>query len=397
MSKLSASEFQTWESLYWPDRVPRTSQLSESPLSTTITGLDKRWSCRSGAYSVSRDQFGELVDDIASQTDKGEKTQTLAVLGSDPLFVLAAAATCFKTGLSVEIVFDPSKTNPACPVTISQTGRSGEPRKDLSVAKVEVGGSKWEPAEPSVSILFPEDVRAAYPLRDLRGGLESFVSFLDLSGERGLAVLGSLRREFGFIAAMSGLVAGVPLVLLGDIKELQAPPPRPSVLFLGRDKDGTQEGTQGSYRSALGELRREFAFVGVEGPASGSFTRGLERSTGIPVLQMYGISGRGIILSNPREFNTHGSAGIPITNAEAIIADNYEGNWTRDRILMGPGVEGELVVRGSFVDGTKDVGDSRQNPVRAAILGQSTEWVTTGIMGKMDENGYFYFKDPSFR
>jgi len=88
---------------------------------------------------------------------------------------------------------------------------------------------------------------------------------------------------------------------------------------------------------------------------------------------------------------------MALTNAEAIIADNYEGNWTRDRILMGPGVEGELVIRGAFVDGMKDVGDPRQNPVRASIMGQSTDWVTTGIMGKMDENGYFYLKDASFR
>lgn len=397
MSKLSASEFQTWESLYWPDRIPRTSQLPGSLLSSAISELDSRWNYRSGAYSVSRDELRGLVDSIVSQMAEGEKAQTAAVLSSDPLFVLAAAAASFKTGFSTEIVHDPYKTTSTSPVTISQTGKSGNPKKDLKIEKTNLGGSPWEPAEPCISILFPEDVRVIYPLRDLRGAVESFVSFIGLRGESGVGVLGSVRREFGFFAAISTLVSGVPLVHLDDVKELQSSTARPPTLFLGRDADGTQEGSLGNYRTILRALRREFAFVAVEGPTSPGFTRGLERSTGIPVLQMYGVSGRGILLSNPREFNTHGSVGIPITNTEAIIADNYEGNWTRDRILMGPGVEGELVVRGAFVDGMKDVGDPRQNPVRASILGQSTEWVTTGIMGKMDENGYFYLKDSSFR
>jgi len=396
LSKLSASEFQTWESLYWPDKVPRTSQLPESPLESVIAGLDARWSYKSSAYSVPREAFVGLTDSVALKLTEAN-AKMASVMASDPIMVLAAVAAAFKTGTSVEVVHDPSKTPPSGAVTIVQGGRSSDPKGDFKVESAQAAGAAWEPSDPAVSILFPEDARAIYPLGELRSAATSFSSFLGLREERGVALLGSIRREFGFFTAFSAMVTGVPLLVLDDVKGLQSSSPKPSVMFLGRDMDGNKEGSLGSFRSVLGGLRREFAYVGVEGPSAPGFTRGLERSTGIPVLQMYGVSGRGIVLSNPKEFNTHGSAGIPITNAEAIIADNYEGNWTRDRILMGPGVDGELVFRGSFVDSMKDVGDPRQNPVRAAILGQSTDWVTTGITAKMDENGYFYVKDASFR
>lgn len=187
--------------------------------------------------------------------------------------------------------------------------------------------------------------------------------------------------------------------MVEDVKGLGRPPSTTaSALFLGRDVAGNVQGTViDSCREYLRPLRESFSFVGVEGPVPLEFTRGLEKASEIPALQMYGITGRGVVLSNPKEFNVHGSAGIPITNVEAIIADNYEGNWTRDRILMGPGIEGELVVKSPFINGTKDVGDPRQNPVKTSIQGQRTDWVTTGIMGKMDENGYFYLRGASFR
>lgn len=323
----------------------------------------------------------------------------IAILGSDPLLVLLGTMVSFRTGISVEIVHDPARTSSSSTTRITQTGGTGDSKKDFGIENLDGPSPPWEGAEPCVSILYPEEIRAVYPLYELRNAIESFLVFTSLRKERGVVVLGSLRREFGFFVAASALVSGVPLALVDDVEGLgRLPPMVVSALFLGRDVAGDdQESALSVCRKFLRPLRRSFSFVGVEGPALPEFTRGLEKASEVPALQMYGISGRGILLSNPKEFNIHGSVGIPITNVEAIIADNYEGNWTRDRILMGPGTEGELVVKSPFVDGTKDVGDPRQNPVKTSIRGVSTYWVTTGIMGKMDENGYFYLKEASFR
>lgn len=398
MSKLSASEFQTWDSLYWPDRIPRTSQLPDSPPSAAIPGQGAAWEYRSGAYSVSWQRFSDTVDSVVDSVKQRGQSGPLAVLGSDPLLVLAGLTFSLKTGTSIEIVNDPSKTTGTCATGIDHTGKTGDPERGIEVKAIEGNASAWEPPDPSVSILFPEDVRVIYPLRELRDAVESFLSFTDLRRERCVALMGSVRREFGMFVAVSTLFSGVPLVMIDDVRDVEkVSSVQPSVLFLGRDSDGSHAGSSEKYSAALGHIRRSFSFLGVEGPSGPEFTRSLEKATNIPVLQMYGISGRGILFSNPREFNVHGSVGIPVTNVEAVIADNLEGNWTRDRILMGPGMEGELVVRGAFVDAMKDVGDARQNPVRTSILGQSTDWVTTGVVGKMDENGYFYLKDASFR
>jgi hypothetical protein len=399
LSKLSASEFQTWESLYWPDRIPRMSKLPESMPSGGIPSHTGDWRWESNGHSVFWKDLEEAVARMAESPALKERPEPVAVASSDPTLVLAGAAFSFKTGVSVEIAGDESMIGSSCALELSQPQGASQPLAGVEVKQCGDSAPTWEPSEPCISLLFPEDVRVIFPHLDLWKAIESFVAFAQLRNEQGVAVLGSLNHEFGFFAALSSTFAGVPVTILNDVKDLRQKMQKDvSVLFVSRSVDQSQGDVMDSYRAALTPLRKSFSFLGIEGPMqAGLNLKALEKSTGVPVLQMYGISGRGILFSNPREFNLHESAGIPITNVEAIIADNYEGNWTRDRILMGPGVEGELVIRGEFIDGSKDVGDPRQNPVKASIRGQSTDWVTTGVMGKMDENGYFYLKDASSR
>lgn len=340
-----------------------------------------------------------VVNKNAESLTKNGKPSYLGVSGSDPLVVVTAAAVSFITGISVELSSDKLKNESSCPAVMGQIGSSGDPESDIQVKINEGDSYSWQPQEPSVSILFPDDIRVVYPLKELWKAAESFIAFTDLKTQKGIAVTGSPTREFEFFVAISALVAGVPLAFFAEIQELgQISETQISAMFFGRDvTDKQDKGSIDMYARVLRPLRRSFSFLGVEGPLGTEFAKGLEKACDIPVLQMFGISGRGIILCNPLEFNVHDSVGIPITNTEAIMADNLEGNWARDRILIAPGSDGELVIRGDFLDAMKDVGDARQNPVRTSIEGQSTEWLATGIMGKMDENGYFYLKDASFR
>lgn len=340
-----------------------------------------------------------VVNKTAESLITNGKPSYLGVTGSDPLVVVAAAAISFITGISVEIRSTELKVESSCPAVMSQTGSSGDPENDFQVVVNDANSYPWQPQEPSVSIIFPDDIRVVYPLKELWNAAESFIAFTDLKTQKGIAVTGSATREFEFFVAISALVSGVPLAFFSEIQELtQISETQISAMFFGRDVTEKQDKNAiDGYARILRPVRRSISFLGVEGPMSADLTKSLEKACDIPVLQMFGISGRGIILCNPLEFNVHGSVGIPITNSEAIMADNLEGNWARDRILIAPGSDGELVIRGDFVDVMKDVGDSRQTPIKTSIEGQSTEWLATGIMGKMDENGYFYLKDVSFR
>lgn len=400
MSKLAASEFKTWESLYWPDGIPREITLPDSPLEKVISNANQAWCLWSKAYSISWEQFANLVNSIAeSLARQSEKPQVFSVINPDPLAMLVAATVSFKTGISTEIVFDTTKTDNLFPFVMSHNDASRASYEDFKIVKFEGKTLSWEPGEPCVSFLLADDTRVVYALHDLWTAAESFITFTDLRTERGVVVMSSSRREFGFFTSIAALIAGIPLFFIDDPRELEKIPQKTaSVLFVSQDIIGKSEpDVIHNFRNSLRDLRRFFSFVGVEGPCQSAFTKRLEKAIDIPVLQMYGLSGRGIVLSNAKEFNVHGSQGIPVTNVEAIIADNYEGNWTRDRIMMGPGVKGELIIKGLFLDASKDVGDQKQNPVKASISGQSTDWTTTGIMGNMDENGYFYLLDTSFK
>lgn len=391
---MMASEFQTWESLYWPEHVPRTTALSRFEPSEAIFKSNNRWQFQSKEYSINQESFIQLVKSIAQSLSEHEKLCSFAVLDSDPLVALVGATVAFMTGVSVEIKSDPSVKEVISILALDKINSTGNALQDFGIKNVEQNASSSSlPAESSVCFVFPDDSRVIYSLQDLWNAVESFSAFSNLQSERGIAVIGSACHEYGFFISISAIISGLPLVLIDNSMDVQKvlSSSEISAVFLTRDS------VLDNYGKALSSARHLLNFVGVEGPVNSRVSKSFEKAFGVPVLQMYGISGRGIVLSSPKEFNVHGSVGIPITNAEAVIGDNYEGNWMRDRILIGPGTEGELLVRGTFFEPTRYVGDARQTTVKLGVLDQSTEWISTGITGKMDENGYFYLENSSLR
>ena len=395
---MMASEFQTWESLYWPESVPRTIPLPGLTSEGIVSSAN--WRLVSKGRAIAGQELNELVGKVVRSLSQFEKASSFTVTEPDSLAVLVGVSVAFTMGVSAEIIFDPSKTRGTSDIELRRAGSAGNGVPgDFELKKAEGVAQQWTPAEPSVSLVYPDGARTVYSLKDLWGAVESFSAFSSLRGEKGIAVIGSPGHEYGFFTAVSGLITGVPLVSVDDLALLQqALPFKITAAFIAKDSvESSHARSMDDYGKAFGPLRSSLNYIGIEGPTNHKLGRILERACGVPALQMFGISGRGIVLSNPRDFNVHGSVGIPITNAEAIIGDNLEGNWIRDRILMGPAAEGELLVRGAFIDMANDVGDTKQNLVRVGVLDQSTEWLSTGIIGKMDENGYFYLDNASFR
>lgn len=396
MSKISASEFQTWESLYWPEGIPRKKTDVVLDLRQIISNLDDSWGFTSEGRTVEKKGFVNQVDSIKSNLER-ESGSCASALDVDPLTVLTTTAACFSSRASCLVI--PDLKAAGAPPGVGVRIGEGANRESIVVEALKGDATAWKPTDPSLSMIFGRDSRAVYAYNDLYFALESFLSFFDLRSESSIAIVGSLEREFELFIAVSAMAAGVPLVFLKTLSELgKLSSHPPSSVFVGRKIAANLDNPEAQeFRSSVRQMRKILSYLAVEGPVDGRLTRSLEKSIDIPVLQLFGVSGRGIVLANPREFNVHGSVGIPITNLEAVIADNLEEKSTRERMLMGPGIEGELAIRGEFINPMRDVGDPNQLRTRIAIGMMGTEWLGTGVNGKMDENGYAYLLSASFK
>ncbi|HEX8647478.1 MAG TPA: AMP-binding protein, partial [Thermoleophilaceae bacterium] len=101
----------------------------------------------------------------------------------------------------------------------------------------------------------------------------------------------------------------------------------------------------------------------------------LEEALGVPVVQAYGTSETGPVAANPPEGPIkHGTVGVS-PDGDVAVADE-------DGALLGPGAEGEVVVRGATVfAGYLDDPDA----TRAAFR---DDWFRTGDLGSLDADGY---------
>lgn len=101
------------------------------------------------------------------------------------------------------------------------------------------------------------------------------------------------------------------------------------------------------------------------------------------IMEVYGMTECYCCLASPYDEPRAGSCGKPITGWEVLIVDD-ENNECK------PGSLGEFVARAP----NEDVGTSGyyNNPEATAELIQDG-WIHTGDLGRMDEDGYFYFVD----
>jgi long-chain acyl-CoA synthetase len=119
-------------------------------------------------------------------------------------------------------------------------------------------------------------------------------------------------------------------------------------------------------------------------PLPEAMLRRFESATGAPVLEGYGQSESGPVLTfNPR----HGirkvqSVGVPLPETELQIVDALEGS----RILE-PGQIGEIRARGPQI-----MAGYRNRPLETAEALRDG-WLYTGDLGELDTDGYLYIRD----
>ncbi|HEU16699.1 MAG TPA: hypothetical protein ENO38_03395 [Nitrososphaeria archaeon] len=377
MSKLVSSEFQSWESLYWPEGVPRYVDVSLPQADLLIRGSGN-WQYASGGRTLGWDWLSAAASDVKSKLE-GRGSRCLSLEGDDLLAGLLGELLVLSRISSVELV---QGTRPSCGLSasISVSGDNSRP----SISFTEGSQDSWSIPSQATSYLSIslEGRRVIYSAEALWGAAKSLSAFLGLESEKGIAVVGAPFGEFELSAAALSIATGVRVMYSKDGSRAGDY----TAVFIGASAVGSIDG----------KLPKGLSYAGVEGPLSADITRKIERSLGYPVLQMYGVSGRGILFSNPKDFNVHGSVGIAVTNVDAVISEVLEASWYRGRRLLGPGEEGELAVKGSFIDISFNAGDQRQRPIQVRISGKNQQWLGVGVLGKMDENGYLYPGGRSF-
>ncbi|MEM7292846.1 MAG: AMP-binding protein, partial [Pseudomonadota bacterium] len=128
-------------------------------------------------------------------------------------------------------------------------------------------------------------------------------------------------------------------------------------------------------------LRRHLRFCRSASAALPPAThREFEKMVGVPIIETMGISeGGGPILSNPpdpAQFR-YGSPGKAFGNEARIVDDNNQ--------AVPPNTKGEIVVRGDNI-----MQGYFKNPEETAKTLDTENWMHTGDVGYMDEDGYFF-------
>jgi long-chain acyl-CoA synthetase len=119
-------------------------------------------------------------------------------------------------------------------------------------------------------------------------------------------------------------------------------------------------------------------------PLPEAMLRRFEAATGAPVLEGYGQSESGPVLTfNPRDgIRKLQSVGVPVPDTELQIVDARDGNR-----VLGCGEIGEIRVRGPQI-----MAGYRRRPAETAEALRDG-WLYTGDLGELDRDGYLYIRD----
>lgn len=120
-------------------------------------------------------------------------------------------------------------------------------------------------------------------------------------------------------------------------------------------------------------------FTSGSAPLAGKTHRAFEERFGHRILERYGMTEIGIVISNPLDGDRRpGSVGLPLPKVQARIADLSSGE------LIGDGQVGEVQIRGPSVFG----GYLNRQAASAETLVDG--WMKTGDIGYRDQDGYYY-------
>lgn len=113
---------------------------------------------------------------------------------------------------------------------------------------------------------------------------------------------------------------------------------------------------------------------------------GWERKTGAPIYEGYGLTETtSASHANPRGRRKVGSFGVPLPNTVAAVVDPDSLEF------LPPGEVGEIVISGPGV--FQGYWNQPEATRQALVELAGRVWLRTGDLGRMDDEGYFYFYD----
>jgi long-chain acyl-CoA synthetase len=113
---------------------------------------------------------------------------------------------------------------------------------------------------------------------------------------------------------------------------------------------------------------------------------GFERRTGVKIIEVYGMSEAvGVTHANPLDRIKRGSFGVPLPSTRCAILSPEKDEYLEVGEIGEIAVQGPQIMKGYWKA-------DKANQEKFCRIGEDL-WMRTGDMGRMDEEGYFYFYD----
>ncbi len=382
MSKLILPELEFWESMYWPEGVPRYMELAYRPLYETLVAQwaeqdPHRPALVAGGEVVS---FGEL-DDRARRV-----AQEIAADGGRPVRISAKGiyrviSYLAATGFDRPMLLDDGERSPGTSLddaaVESMLAKNGATRRDYAT-------SLDDPL--FIRRARPQDsIGTAVSKKGYEANILSFNAFMGL-GRTGLLVYpaSKLNDTFHVFAA---LARGSPVVLADEPADLSAALDLEGSYYMYTDETGI--GLLNDAPNAIKALKDRLGWAMPYGGTARC--PGLGRGVGMPLLEAYELPELGVLLSNHPSWPIPHSMGLPITNVEARLLKQSKLIKSWSEVALEAGQVRELAVAGEFLEGMScdEAGKGHIVTVRRLSEGKN-RWLATGDLAEMDENGIFY-------
>ena len=387
MSKLILPELAFWDSMFWPEGVPRYLEVEEERLHYSLV---ERWARtnESKPAIITKEKtlsFGEIH----------AKTRELSnLLRSDQK---SKEGIVFTGSVLNRILVHLSAALAGCPVIVSEGGNAPLAEKSLKISDDD-GERATQAPEGVVDDDNPNDVffsfitqasdgRIACSKKGYLTNLLSYNAFLGLGSGSNLTVYSSLKLNDLF-HVFACLARGATTILTSQESELSMFSSelslRSSYLYADADELGKME--SGKARS----LGKTVAWTALFRETVRTESRNLKD---FRLLDMYELPEIGVVFSNHPSWRIRSSIGIPITNVEARLLkqSSLMKSWFEGVIEAGQ--VKELAIGGPAFDSLSYEGNTNRKAVRLRRLAEGkNRWIALKEYAEMDENGIFYIR-----
>lgn len=395
MSKLILPELAFWDSMFWPESVPRYLSINQENLYESLvtrwTNINERKPAiltndETVSFADLRSRTIKLTRLLSRSKVEGLERVLIYATGLNRILAsLAAAATSTPIMLSED-------RHTLSDVENSLTIDNETVEREIESSHATQYVSEENPNDIFLSLLTQANEEGGSgkifcQKRAYLSNLLSYNAFLGLTTDSNVIIYPSSDLDSLF-HVFACLARGATVMLAEGEAEL-------STLLYGQNPTRCYLHCKAESLSNPGKgleriLRKNVAWITLFG-ASDPF--GFASLRNLAILGAYELPEIGVVFSNHPTWPVRGSIGIPITNIEARLLKQSALRKSWQEGVIEAGQARELAIGGTTLDGLAYEGNTNRRVVTLRRLAEGkNRWIALKDYAEMDENGIFYIK-----